>query len=363
MAGKKKGKAKAKPSAKPAGGPPSADVGPCVPATPAAPASTVREHCYAADAAYGCHIVGGEGRRWWGAFEELPPGIDPADVPEIAVDPGCGQLSAVNAREAPQSYTISVEGAAARGLVGAAPRSGVLPHGSWRDAEGETHDCITFIAVVPPLTILDLAVLPVDDDLDLDLGALISSDIQNVAPHPRPDAPPLPGHRGLAFPLEGPGPFVCTQERGGGFTHHFAGNFHAVDFRCAVGEPVVACADGVVLDVSDANTVSGIHVSNLFKWNSVLVGLADGTAAEYVHLRTGSAVVKKGDAVVRGQKLAEAGDVGFCPEPHLHFQLLSSGENDACSLPFTFAAAGAAEGEEFVPVCGRAYGPSGEASG
>ena len=68
----------------------------------------------------------------------------------------------------------------------------------------------------------------------------------------------------------------------------------------------------------------GIHVTSLFKWNSIMLALADGRFAEYVHIRGGSAVVAVGQRVVAGQQLCESGDVGFCPTPHLHLQLHDS---------------------------------------
>jgi hypothetical protein len=73
----------------------------------------------------------------------------------------------------------------------------------------------------------------------------------------------------VAFPLRG-GPFQCTQVTlaaprpnaarasslspraqgmGGHFTHYHASTYHAVDFRCPVGTPVLAVAAGTVTEV------------------------------------------------------------------------------------------------------------------
>ena len=62
--------------------------------------------------------------------------------------------------------------------------------------------------------------------------------------------------------------------------------------------------------------VSGIHASNLYKWNSIMLKLDDGQFVEYVHIETDSAIVKVGDHVQRGQHICNSGDVGFCPRPH-----------------------------------------------
>jgi hypothetical protein len=41
-----------------------------------------------------------------------------------------------------------------------------------------------------------------------------------------------------------------------------------------------AVGDGVVHEVKDNETVEGIHVGNLFKWNSVMLKLNDGNYVE-----------------------------------------------------------------------------------
>eukprot|EP01059_Diplonema_ambulator_P004936 TRINITY_DN14682_c0_g1_i1.p1 TRINITY_DN14682_c0_g1~~TRINITY_DN14682_c0_g1_i1.p1 ORF type:complete len:227 (+),score=45.44 TRINITY_DN14682_c0_g1_i1:83-682(+) len=185
-----------------------------------------------------------------------------------------------------------------------------------------------------------------DADLDLD------SDVQAVTVHPNPSAPPLPCHTHLAFPLQGT--HLCTQSPGGAFTHHFAGNHHAVDFRSPPHTPVLAADDATVLEVSDTNTLSGIHVGCLFKWNSIMLQLPDGAVAEYVHIAHNSAKVKPGDKVSKGDVICLSGAVGFCPEPHLHFQLLENPDPKAVSLPCRFGPS------SFEPQCGKYYNEQGE---
>jgi len=63
------------------------------------------------------------------------------------------------------------------------------------------------------------------------------------------------------------------------------------------GTPLLALGAGEVVDVRQSETVSGVHVSNLFKWNSVMLALDDGAFVEYVHLRANSVTVKLGDRV------------------------------------------------------------------
>lgn len=58
--------------------------------------------------------------------------------------------------------------------------------------------------------------------------------------------------------------------------------------RCAVGTPVLAIDDGVVKEIQQQNVVSGIHVRNLFQWNSLMLQLDNGSFVEYVHIKVGN---------------------------------------------------------------------------
>ena len=56
-----------------------------------------------------------------------------------------------------------------------------------------------------------------------------------------------------------------------------------------------------------------------------------GAVSEYVHIKKDSAVVEVGDKVRRGQKVCESGEVGFSPEPHLHFTAFRTRDADAAT--------------------------------
>jgi hypothetical protein len=71
----------------------------------------------------------------------------------------------------------------------------------------------------------------------------------------------------------------------------------------AAGTRLLALGDGEVVDVRQSETVSGVHVSNLFKWNSLMLALDDGAFVEYVHLRANSVTVKLGERVRCGQQV------------------------------------------------------------
>ena len=100
------------------------------------------------------------------------------------------------------------------------------------------------------------------------------------------------------------------------------------------------------VDVS--NEDGGIHVSALFRWNSITIKLGDGHYAEYVHIR--SSLCKVGDRVRKGDVIGATGAVGFCPEPHLHLEVHASAEKDAPSVPLRFRGV---SGVEWAPRAGE----------
>ena len=72
--------------------------------------------------------------------------------------------------------------------------------------------------------------------------------------------------------------------------------------------------------------------------NHVIVRIADGVYAGYMHMQPGSIRVKVGDKVTRGQVLGLLGNSGNSTEPHLHFQLCSESSTLACEgLPYAFS--------------------------
>jgi murein DD-endopeptidase MepM/ murein hydrolase activator NlpD len=179
--------------------------------------------------------------------------------------------------------------------------------------------------------------------------------------------------------------FLCTQGEGGYLTHFFGGNLHALDFRCNVGTPLVAVGDGIVVSVkTNGGTVTGIAVSNLFQWNSILLQLVDEDEPssdhhlltssdevlsqhqydiaggplyiEYVHIAT--ATVQAGNRVKAGQVIGTAGSVGFSPEPHLHLAAYRTADDhaDTCRVFFRSTTT---ENKCYLPQAGKYYNADG----
>jgi murein DD-endopeptidase MepM/ murein hydrolase activator NlpD len=103
----------------------------------------------------------------------------------------------------------------------------------------------------------------------------------------------------------------------------------------AYRKPVRAVADATVIAAKDGlpDNVPGhfeafhpavpITLATIFG-NSITLDLGNGEFAHYMHLHAGSLLVKPGDHVRRGERLAEVGSSGDAREPHLHFEVTTS---------------------------------------
>jgi len=299
------------------------------------------------EAAVGCHICHYNATWTLGVEEFDPEDYDSGtEFPDIAVSPSAPHsLCVINPHPQARTFYISLPHTC-RG------RGGHLLAPGWtRDDQGDISWCVTLILVVSGHTLLKVCEVEVPAGEGPEtVHERMDSDVQPLLLHPDPHS--FNPEHAFLFPLSGEGSFLCTQGTGGSLTHFFAGSLHAVDFRCPVGTPLVAVGDGTVLEVRQIETVSGVHVSNLFKWNSIMLRLKQGVIVEYVHIKQGSSTVQVGDVVTEGQKICESGDVGFCPEPHLHFQMHLSQDEDAPTLKFALKAQ---DGSSYFPEAGKYY--------
>lgn len=84
-----------------------------------------------------------------------------------------------------------------------------------------------------------------------------------------------------------------------------------LDYTCGIGTKVVASGDGVVSAIS--------NVSNQTRGKNIIIRHGDGKESHYLHLS--EILVKKGQRVKAGEKIALSGNTsaGNSTGPHLHF--------------------------------------------
>jgi hypothetical protein len=301
---------------------------------------------FVAEAGPGCHIAHPESSDWILEWEAAHADDFDADelstIPDIAIDPESGTLTVCNLHHYSLVAYITVYEMRLRDVHGR-----LLEQGSTTNDEGETNQVTTLIVLCPPETFAHLCLILPQEETDnstsqIDLEQLrLESDVQAWNQHPDPSD--VYHDIILAFPLrtDSTNPsFLCTQGIHGHLTHFFSGNLHAIDFRCPVGTPLLAVADAVVAQVQDHHSCTGIAVTNLFQWNSILLQVINTAPnnplfVEYVHIQT--ALVSVGDQVQVGQVIGTSGSVGFSPEPHLHFAAYRSDHPTAPTVQVSFA--------------------------
>jgi len=143
----------------------------------------------------------------------------------------------------------------------------------------------------------------------------------------RPYAPPFAS--GQRFPI--------GQAFDGAFSHQDAQSRYAVDLSLPVGTPIRAAREGIIMEYASDFLDGGTDPKYRTRANVVRILHADGTMAVYAHLQADSVRVRPGQAVGRGDWLANSGNTGFSTGPHLHFAIQRNAGMELVSIPFQFA--------------------------
>lgn len=163
----------------------------------------------------------------------------------------------------------------------------------------------------------------------------------------------------LYFPLFPPfwGEWSVTQGNDGEFTHKgdwgkaldfmifdekmktYSSNGLLCENYYCYNKPVLAPADGYVeeiIDSIDDNEIGKVNTSN--NWgNTIIIRHLTGLYTQMSHLKKGSFKVVKGQYVKRGDLLANCGNSGRSPVPHLHFQVQTTPFLGAKTIFYPFA--------------------------
>jgi len=142
-----------------------------------------------------------------------------------------------------------------------------------------------------------------------------------------PQSIPSIGSKALSWPLAS---VFLTQKFGSTQAAkrlYTSGTHNGIDFRAAVGTPVMSAASGVVVETGDTDkTCRGASYG---RW--ILIRHNNGLSTLYAHLEL--IRVSKGDQVSPGTVIAYSGNTGYSTGPHLHFTVLASAAVRVDELP------------------------------
>jgi hypothetical protein len=103
----------------------------------------------------------------------------------------------------------------------------------------------------------------------------------------------------------------------------FRGEGNTVEDYFCYNKLIVSPAYGNVVDIIDGiedNEVGEVNI--IHNWgNTIVIKHAEYLYSQISHLKPGSFKVKKGDSLKKGDIIAQCGNSGRSPFPHLHFQI------------------------------------------
>ena len=133
--------------------------------------------------------------------------------------------------------------------------------------------------------------------------------------------------------------FTIIQGNNTNFTHNSDWSKYALDFDLKTNDTICSATDGFVVGVVDKYRHSGKGPEwKPFGNYLTIYDPNSGVFTQYVHLVENGSLVKIGDKVYRGQKIALSGNTGQSTGEHLHFSCLVpvNSEDGLKSIPIEF---------------------------
>jgi murein DD-endopeptidase MepM/ murein hydrolase activator NlpD len=116
--------------------------------------------------------------------------------------------------------------------------------------------------------------------------------------------------------------YRVVQGYGGAFSHPKGTPAeYSIDWSMPVGTPVLAVRDGRVVGSRADSDENGLTDEFHQKANLIIVEHADGTFADYVHLKYGGVAVSLGQRVRAGDLIGYSGNTGYSKGAHLHVRV------------------------------------------
>lgn len=109
----------------------------------------------------------------------------------------------------------------------------------------------------------------------------------------------------------------------GSYSHKEA---KALDFQLPVGSKIFAARDGIVMQLKEDSNVNCKSPACIKAANYIIILHADGSIANYAHLKQNGVLPKVGDKVIKGEHIAYSGNTGWSGTPHLHFEVYTEKE-------------------------------------
>ncbi len=103
---------------------------------------------------------------------------------------------------------------------------------------------------------------------------------------------------------------------------------NCIDFFVPEGTPVMAAADGVVVELKQSSDTTGMELVDWDRGNHIELQHKLDEYTWYEHLQFNQVFVKMGESVKAGQVIALSGNTGFSEVPHLHFQVTQYPDED-----------------------------------